>query len=140
MLAAHQDLARQRREFLRAVGEYNADIVTYAAAVANPGTSNTVLVGMLTRSKAGRLSDADGQGSTFVGGNHPTLADPVLDPDYPVRPAAGTDGARDDQNRWLGVESPRGVDGVNADSRGFGSPESAADRLQPIEGETSANE
>jgi hypothetical protein len=137
VLAAHQDLARQRREFLRAVGEYNADIVAYAAAVANPGTSNTVLVGMLTRSKAGRLSDTDSQGSTFVGGNQPTLADPVLDPDYPVRPAATTDGARDDQNRWLGVESPRALDGVKADS---GDLDSASDQLQPIESETSAKE
>jgi hypothetical protein len=150
VLAAHQDLARQRREFLRAVGEYNADIVTYAAAVANPGASNTVLMGMLTRSKGTRLSDADTGGTTFAGRNQPTVADPALDPDYDVQPAAATEDSRDNQDGWLGVDRSRAADdtrksGRDADSRDgdshdTDSRDSTADQLQPIESETSAKE
>jgi hypothetical protein len=145
VLAAHQDLARQRREFLRAIGEYNADIVTYAAAVANPGTSNTVLVSMLTRSKATRLSDANVGGTTFAGSNQPTLADPALDPDYGVQPATAAERTRDKQDGWLGVDRSGVVDGASegnraADGRDANSRESPAIQLQPIEGETSARE
>jgi hypothetical protein len=150
VLTAHQDLARQRREFLRAVGEYNADIVAYAAAVANPGTSNTVLVSMLTRSKSTRLSDADAGGKTFAGRNQPTLADPALDPDYEVQPAAAAEESSNNQDGWFGVDRSRVTTGASKSGRDAesrdGEPrdnisrEPGAGQLQPIESETGAKE
>ncbi len=57
VLACHEDLHKQRRDFLNAVYNYNLDVAEYAATVAAPGTSEDKFVVMLIRPKpADRLS------------------------------------------------------------------------------------
>ncbi len=57
VLACHEDLHKQRRDFLNAVYNYNLDVAEYAAIVAAPGTPEDKFVAMLIRPKpADRLS------------------------------------------------------------------------------------
>jgi hypothetical protein len=94
-LYAHRELHRQRRAFLSAVREYNAEIVEYASYVAGPSTSAATIVGMLTRPKTPIRLGGDNAASTLGGAGQPTLADPQSDPlaDPNVRQAAGTEEA-----------------------------------------------
>jgi hypothetical protein len=71
VLLAHRELAQQRRAFLNAVRQYNAEIVEYASYVAGPATSIATLVSMLTRSKPPQTG---GTNRTFTNLNEPTLA------------------------------------------------------------------
>lgn len=103
LLACHEALARQRREFLKAVLAYNQLIAEYAMQVAEPAASAAVLVGMLTRTRApsrvppSANSSARGGGIRIFAEATPTPADPALDPDVQ---AANADG------EWTG-DSPQ---------------------------------
>jgi hypothetical protein len=65
VLACHEDLHRQRRDFLQAVSDYNLDIAEYAAGVAAPGTPQEKFVGMLIRPKPTDRLSAVPERSTF---------------------------------------------------------------------------
>jgi len=65
VLACHEDLHNQRRDFLNAVLNYNLDIAEYAAAVAAPGTPHDKFVAMLIRPKPAERLSAIPERSTF---------------------------------------------------------------------------
>ena len=102
VLFAHRDLAKQRRAFLNAVREYNAEIVEYASYVAGPTTSTATIVSMLTRTRPQKSSGVTPQG-TFAGSNEPTVAPPE---ESPVRPVSGEEPVRDDQE-WQRADADK---------------------------------
>jgi len=71
MLACHAELRRQRRVFISAVRDYNADIAEYAVGVADPSISDDKLLAMLIRTPGGRRLS-----STLPRPGEPTLAPP----------------------------------------------------------------
>jgi hypothetical protein len=93
VLVAHRELAQQRRAFLNAVREYNAEIVEYASYVAGPATSVATLVSMLTRSKPPQTTDSVNR--TFTNSSEPTMAPPE------VQPASGQEPI--DGEQWKGA-------------------------------------
>ena len=115
LLAAQSELSRQRKAFVAAVRDYNLEIAEYALGVADPGTSNAVLVSMLTRTKPStKTSSATAGAGTFATMNQPTLADPALDPDArPITADATTEG-------WSpagGVRPATAIEDVGEDRR-----------------------
>jgi hypothetical protein len=124
VLYAHRELSQQRRAFLSAVREYNAEIVEYASYVAGPNTSTATIVSMLTRPKPIRLDEA---GASAPGSPHePTLANPQLDPE--VRRASGAQDFRDGDWRADDVgQADAGAD----DNAGAAKPET---QLKAIDG------
>jgi hypothetical protein len=95
VLYGHRELAQQRRAFLNAVREYNAEIVEYASYIAGPTTSTATIVSMLTRTKPLKNSGVSPPG-TFAASNEPTVAPPE---GTSVRPAAAEEAAGDEQWR-----------------------------------------
>ncbi|HEY2882747.1 MAG TPA: hypothetical protein VGJ15_09945 [Pirellulales bacterium] len=79
VLACHEQLHQQRREFLDAVLQYNLDIAEYAATVANTGMSNDKFVAMLIRTKPperiGAAPNQSGRGFP-AGGRTDAIAPP----------------------------------------------------------------
>jgi hypothetical protein len=65
VLACHENLHTQRREFLNAVLRYNLDVAEYAAAAAPAGTPPEKFVAMLIRPKTTERLSAVPQRSTF---------------------------------------------------------------------------
>jgi hypothetical protein len=118
VIYSHRELSQQRRAFLSAVREYNAEIVEYASYIAGPNTSTATIVSMLTRPKPIKLDDGT---SAKMPGDHrqPTLADPNSDPN--VIRASGTEEIRDDQ--WRGDETRQPDPATGANSAAGAEPE-----------------
>ena len=101
-LYVHRELAQQRRAFLNAVRQYNAEIVEYASYVAGPTTSVATLVSMLTRSKPPETSGGSTAGHVAATGE-PTVAPPE---DSGVRQVSGEQPLRDDEG-WQGANGTK---------------------------------
>ncbi|MEX2142374.1 MAG: hypothetical protein WD894_24105 [Pirellulales bacterium] len=105
VLYVHRELAQQRRAFLNAVREYNAEIVEYASYVAGPTTSTATIVSMLTRTKPEKTSGVSPP-SSFAASNEPTMAPPE---DSQVRPVAGEEPMGEVQGQesdWSPAQQP----------------------------------
>jgi hypothetical protein len=73
VIACHEDLHRQRRDFLNAVLNYNLDIGEYAVAVAAPGTPQDKFVAMLIKPKPTERLTAVPERPTFEGVVTPSI-------------------------------------------------------------------
>jgi hypothetical protein len=109
VLACHEALHQQRREFLDAVLDYNLQIAEYATAVAAPGVPSDKFVAMLIRvrqpDRLGSLPGRSGGSSTSSGATFDTTREFGIRPGGETRPSS--DGWTPSNLRSVENETPQ---------------------------------
>jgi hypothetical protein len=133
ILACHEDLHKQRRDFLNAIYNYNLDVAEYAATVAAPGTSDDKFVAMLIRPKpADRLSAIPEKpsGDPFSAG---TMDSQLRAPRIhnPRQPGSNTAGNHSGNDGWVATPPLRPIEAAVPQPQQKSVEESQAAAPQP---------